>query len=68
VAPKRPSEDFGELATSLCALIGQDIVAAGPLGERTMLIRIGHTNLELIDDSDQFESFVIEVGKEKFVV
>jgi len=65
---KSPSGDFGEMATVLCELIGQGITAAGPLDARTLAIRFGSRRLELFDDSDQFESFVIAVGGDVFVV
>lgn len=63
-----PTIDFGELATTLCALLGEEITAAIPSNERAVSIRIGNRVLELIDDSDQFESFVITAGSKEYVV
>jgi hypothetical protein len=63
-----PSEDFGQLATALCALLGQEIAAAGLVKERVPSIRIGEQMLELCDDSDRSESLVVGTPSVVFVV
>ena len=51
--------DFGLLATALCKLLGMKITAAAARNDKSLVITIGSNELEIFDDSVEFESFVV---------
>lgn len=62
-------DSYRESAAQLCQLLGGNIKAAAPEGARSLAINFDNgSTLVIEDDSDEFESFVLNIGKSKFIV
>lgn len=63
-----PIVDFRSHAEALCRLIGKTISASRQGGKAILALTVGDEILEIIDDSSQFESFVVRIGETEIVV
>lgn len=61
-------EGLADAGRFLVGLLGQTVKSAQPAGRRVLRLEFSAGTLELLDDSERFESFVIKRGQQEIVV
>lgn len=60
--------NFAAAATPVASLLGSEIVSSTSNGDKCLVLAFASDVLEIIDDSEKFESFVVKIGEQKFVI
>jgi hypothetical protein len=61
-------ENFGMIATELCGALGCEVDSCTRLDENNVLIEFANSLVvQLIDESKQFESIILQVGDKKYI-
>ena len=61
-------DNYRNAATPLCQFLGKTLINVHPNGKTCLALDFGDGSLELYDDDEHYESFVVTVGELRLVV